>query len=62
MSCITLHCFLGKVFVQTESQLGEYPMKNTQNRFKIIATLTFEDLWNENQNCCLQETYYYVTL
>ena len=44
MSCITLHCFLGKIFVQTESQLGEYPMKNTQNRFKIIATLTFEDL------------------
>ena len=44
MSCITLYCFLGKVFVQTESQLGEYPMKNTQNRFKIIAALTFEDL------------------
>ena len=35
--CITLHCITGKVFVQI-------PWKTTQNRFKIIATITFKGL------------------
>ena len=50
-------------FCTNWTDLGEYSMKNHPNRFKMIASLTFEDLKNENQNCCLQETYLgYVTL
>ena len=35
--CITLHCITGKIFVQI-------PWKTTQNRSKIIATITFKGL------------------
>ena len=37
MSFITLRCITGKVFAQI-------PQKTTQNKSKMIATLTFEDL------------------
>ena len=28
MSCITLHCIAGKIFVQIGAHFGDYPMKN----------------------------------
>ena len=63
MSCVTLHCITGKVFVQIGSHFGSIPWKMTQNRFKMVAMLTLEGLSNENQNWWLQETYLgYVTL
>ena len=37
MSFITLRCITGKVFAQI-------PQKTTQNKSKMIATLTFEGL------------------
>ena len=63
MSCTILRCITGNVLYKLDHIWVSIPWKTTLNRFKTIAPITFESLWNEIQNCCLQENYLgYVVL